>query len=176
MGATQQTPIILCALALVACGGSAPNDGGAALTAEDRDAIRAASASWVDRYNRNDWSALADTFTTSGTVMPPNGPVVQGREAIATWEAEYESGFRIALDIDEIEGVGGLAYVRGRSCVFIPDGSGDYAVDVGKFLEVRRRQADGQWLIAADAFNSDLPVGSDLQTECPFSAKPDAPD
>jgi len=30
--------------------------------------------------------------------------------------------------------------------------------DHGKFLEVRRKQADGSWLMVADIFNSDVPL------------------
>ena len=105
-------------------------------------------------------------------MMPPNGPSVQGRDAIETWEHEYETGFRIAFELLDIDGSGDVAYVSGKSCVFIPDESGVYGVDVGKFLEVRRRQASGEWLIVADVFNSDLPPGADLEQACPFSEGP----
>ena len=66
-----------------------------------------------------------------------------------------------------------MAYVRGRSCVFIPDGSGGFGVDVGKFLEIRKQQSNGQWLIEADTFNSDLGAGADLLGTCPFANVPE---
>lgn len=100
--------------------------------------------------------------------MPPNGPAVTGRAAIAEWERANETGFQIAFKLETIDGDGDTAYVRGRSCVFIPDGTGGYGVDIGKFLEVRERQTDGSWLIKADIFNSDSSVGSDLLGACPF--------
>jgi ketosteroid isomerase-like protein len=31
--------------------------------------------------------------------------------------------------------------------------------DHGKFLDVRRKQEDGSWLIVADAYNSSVPIG-----------------
>ncbi len=40
--------------------------------------------------------------------------------------------------------------------------------DVGKFLEIRERQTDGQWLITNDIFNSDIGVGEPLSSSCPF--------
>ena len=60
-----------------------------------------------------------------------------------------------------------------RSCVFIPDGAGGYGVDVGKFLEVRKQQSNGEWLIEADIFNSDLGIGADLLGTCPFADLPE---
>ena len=66
------------------------------------------------------------------------------------------------------EGRGDLAYIRGRSCVFIPLGDEIYGVDVGKYLEVREKQPDGAWLITKDIFNSDAAIGSDLLEACPF--------
>ena len=32
--------------------------------------------------------------------------------------------------------------------------------DHGKFIEIRRKQPDGSWLISRDIFNSDLPLPS----------------
>jgi ketosteroid isomerase-like protein len=104
--------------------------------------------------------------------MPPNSPEVRGHEAIATWQNENESGFRIAFDVQEIDGIGDIACVKGRSCVFIPDGEDAFLVDVGKFLEVRKKQSDGTWLIYADVFNSDAALGSQLLESCPFVANP----
>jgi ketosteroid isomerase-like protein len=142
------------------------------LSAEDRKSIQTASQTWVKTYNQNDWKALALLFSANATMMPPNSPEVRGHDAIAAWQNENESGFRIAFDIQEIQGDGNIAYVKGRSCVFIPDGDGGFLVDVGKFLEVRKKQSDGAWLIYADIFNSDASLGSDLFKSCPFAASP----
>ena len=138
------------------------------LSEADLTAIQAASDTWVATYNENDWDALADLFATDATIMPPNSPIVAGREAIAAWEAAYETGFQIAFDVEEIGGEGDIAYVRGRSCVFIPLEAGEYGVDVGKFLEIRERGENGDWLIVSDIFNSDAAIGSDLLEACPF--------
>lgn len=156
--------IVLIAASLAGC----QNDS-STFTSADRANIEAASKVWVETYNRNDWEGLSELFTVDAVMMPPNGPIVTGREAIAAWEADNETGFRIGFEIDAIEGSGIMAYVRGRSCVFIPDGAGGYGVDVGKFLEVRRRQSDGTWLIEADSFNSDLGIGSALLDSCPLN-------
>lgn len=138
------------------------------LSEADVTAIRAASAAWVDTYNENDWDALAELFTADAIMMPPNSPAIVGRDAIAAWEAEYETGFQIAFDVQEIGGEGDLAFVRGRSCVFIPLEGGGYGVDVGKYLEIRKRDETGKWLIVSDVFNSDAAMGSDLLETCPF--------
>lgn len=130
--------------------------------------IRAAIAEWVAIYNRNDWSALANQFTEDAMMMPPNTPAVTGRAAIAAWEAANESGFRISLRPDTITIVGDRAIIHGRSCVLIPLEDGAIGVDVGKFLEVRRRQSDGRWLVVQDVFNSDLATGAELEKACPF--------
>lgn len=134
----------------------------------ERSIIELSSQKWVDTYNRNDWPAIAELFTPDATMMPPNSQLVKGRKAIANWQALNETGFRIAFDIQDIHVSGNIAYVRGSSCVLIPLGDGEYGVDVGKFLEVRKKQANGEWLIHADIFNSDGAVGSDLLPSCPF--------
>lgn len=141
---------------------------GQAAIDSERSIIEMSSKKWVDTYNSNDWHALAKLFTQDATMMPPNSQLVQGREAIANWQTLNESGFRIAFDIQDIHVSSKIAYVRGSSCVLIPLGDGKHGVDVGKFLEVRKKQANGEWLIHADIFNSDGAVGSDLLPSCPF--------
>lgn len=142
------------------------------LSTSDIDAIRLASDAWVETYNQNAWSDLSSLFSEDATMMPPNNISVSGRAAIAAWEIDNESGFRIAFDIQEISGRGDMAYIRGRSCTFIPLGNGEFGVDVGKFLEIRKKQSNGQWLIQADIFNSDIPLGGELLSTCPFAELP----
>ena len=62
--------------------------------------------------------------------------------------------------IDEVEGIGELAFVRGRySMTLEPEGAPGPVNDEGKYIEIRERQPDGSWLLARDIFNSDLAPG-----------------
>lgn len=57
----------------------------------------------------------------------------------------------------EMDGRGNLAYVRGAYSLAIPMGKMMEPIhDSGKYIEMRRKQADGSWLIALDIYNCDL--------------------
>lgn len=120
----------------------------------DKAAIRASQSNWVAAYNENDWQALSQQFTEDGLLMPPGDAILMGREAIAVWEEANETGYQIRLEIDSIEISRDIAAVYGTSCVTIPVEDG-LVFDKGKYVEVRRRGKTGEWLIAADIFNSD---------------------
>jgi len=64
----------------------------------------------------------------------------------------------MSFDLDEVDGRGDLAFVRSsyRMTMEIPGAPGP-VTDEGKFVEIRRKQADGRWLVAVDIFNSNLP-------------------
>jgi ketosteroid isomerase-like protein len=52
------------------------------------------------------------------------------------------------LRIDDIRGRGDMAFVAGHSTI-VPDGGGPPVV-VGRYLDIRLRQADGTWLFYRD--------------------------
>ena len=59
----------------------------------------------------------------------------------------------------EIDGRGDLAYVRGTYAMTIVGTDGhEVGKDHGKYVEIRRRQPDGKWLIVVDMYNSDVPT------------------
>ena len=88
--------------------------------------------------------------------MPPNQPAVVGRPAIRDFNATFPPVSAFSLTNQVIDGVGDLAYVRGRYRMTLAiEGS---APDSGKYIEIRGRQADGSWKFTADIFNSDLPL------------------
>ncbi len=152
----RSNTLILLAVAslLFGCSGASPP----AFSDADRDAIRAASSAWLQAYQANDWAAVAAMYTEDAVLMPPNQREIGGRDDIRTWFEENESGNSIELEYVEIEGCGDVAYVRGKYRMTIPVEGGEPIVDVGKLLDIRRRSADGSWLVARGMFSSDLPL------------------
>ncbi len=123
----------------------------------------AAIANTIDTFVRanlaGDWAAAAALFTEDAVRMPPNEPVIEGRAAIEAAMAQIESFTDFTATPLEIDGRGGLGYSRiSFSITFtIPD-MPEPVSDTGKVIVIWRKQADGSWLIAADIWNSDLPL------------------
>lgn len=129
------------------------------LTDEEKAAIRAVTDSFLVYARARRDSATASLYTENATLMPPHQGVVEGRAAIRAFFEGFPPMAEFTATAVEIDGRGDLAYVRGTYALTIAAASGKPATpDHGKYLEIRRRQADGKWLIAVDIFNSDLPL------------------
>jgi len=127
-----------------------------ALSAKDIAAIRSISDQFSRFLLAQDFDAVAQLYTDDAVLMPPHQPAVNGRPALRTWMADFPKATLFALEIVEIDGREDLAYVRGKySMTLHPAGAPEPVEDVGKYIEIRRRQPDGSWLMAADMFNSD---------------------
>ena len=141
------------ALIITACQG-----GSGELTVEDLAVIRQVTNAWEFHVGVADWESLMVVYTDNAVVMPPNGPTLHGHEAIKTFMAGFPPITDVSLTIDEIDGNNRIAFVRGTYIMTTePEGAPEPVQDRGKYLEIRRKQADGAWLIAVDIFNSDLP-------------------
>ena len=142
------------ALGIAACQGES-----AELTVEDLAVIRQVTNAWEFHVGAADWESLMVVYTTNAVFMPPNGPTLHGHDAIKTFMAGSPPITAVSLTIDEIDGGGNLAFVRGTYTITTqPEGVSEPLEDSGKYVEIRRKQADGAWLIAVDIFNSDLPI------------------
>ena len=107
---------------------------------------------------RRDFDALAAFYTEDAVLMPPHHPAVHGRAAIKAWMAGFPHVTDFKLTIDRVDGRADLAYSRGAyTMTFRPEGAPAPINDRGKFIEVLRRQSNGDWLLEADTFNSDNP-------------------
>jgi ketosteroid isomerase-like protein len=78
-------------------------------------------------------------------VLPPNGPVVQGRPAIERFFSGFPVVTTFRQEVVETEGVGNLAYAMAKS-------------DVGKVITIWRKQPDNSWLVVRGIWNSDTPM------------------
>jgi uncharacterized protein (TIGR02246 family) len=131
----------------------------AQLTDDEIRANRALVAQFADKMRTGDWAGVAAMYTEDGLLMPPNQPAVQGTSAIQGWMAQFPSLSAFELEVDAVDGRADMAVVRGTyRMTFTLPGSSVPVADVGKFLEVRRKES-GQWRIALDMFNSNNPTG-----------------
>ena len=125
---------------------------------KDVAAIRAQTAEFAKGMNAADFASVAALYAETATFMPPNQPLVSGRAAIEAWMKGFPPFKDFLLQIVEVDGRGDIAFCRGTySMTIAPPGAPAPMKDTGKYIEVRRRQKDGSWKIAADIFNSDLP-------------------
>jgi uncharacterized protein (TIGR02246 family) len=131
-----------------------------AFTDTDRAAIRSAIEEFTADVNRGDFgAAVAAGYTKDGTIMPPNGPAVEGRDAIQKAFEAMGRPVAFSQPIVEINGEGNLAYARvNYDLTLTPPNAKAPANDKGKALIVMRKEADGRWRTIRGMWNSDLPL------------------
>jgi ketosteroid isomerase-like protein len=128
----------------------------AALTETDIAAIRAVSEVFSEHMKARDFASLGKLYTEDAVLMPGGAPAVSGRAAIGEFMAGFPPLSRVELAVEEIDGRGDLAFVRGSFAMTMePEGAPAPVEMVGKYIEIRARQDDGSWLISRDIFNSD---------------------
>jgi uncharacterized protein (TIGR02246 family) len=127
------------------------------LTSQDRREIKAFYENWSGRLLKQDFEGMAELYTQDAVVMPPNHPVVRGKKEMLDFMRAFPRVTRAEFQVDEIDGYGDIAYVTGRYAMTLqPEGAPKPIDDRGKYIEIRRKQPDGSWLLARDIFNSDL--------------------
>lgn len=146
--------LIALAVTLAGCQPAAP----AGLSEADVQAIRRADQAAVAALVANDWAAWAAGFAEQGMIMPPNSEAVTGRDGIQAWAAGFPPLTAFEAQVEEIEGLGNLAYVRGSYSLTITPPGGTPMPDRGKYMYVARKQPDGSWKVVRDMWNSDLPL------------------
>ncbi len=141
------------AISVAACAG-----GAASLSDADIAAIEERVESFAAAANADDWGGVAALYTEDGVLMPPNGPAVQGRAAIEAFFAAFPPSSGLTLNPAEIDGRGDLAFVRGTYSLTLEIEGMERVQETGKYIDIRRKQEDGSWLIAVDIFNTDTPL------------------
>jgi uncharacterized protein (TIGR02246 family) len=156
------------ALLLPACQASnkstndfAEANGSAAVdTTADEKAIRGQVDRWLQLVKAKDAAAIAGLYTEDGAVMPPNGPIGKGHDAIQkAWASMMGTpGLDLTFTPEQIivSSSGDMALDRGTYKLAIsPNGKSE--TETGKYVVVWRK-VRGEWRAAADIFNSDLPA------------------
>lgn len=129
-------------------------------TGADEKAIRGQVDHWLQLVKAKDAAAIARLYADDGAVMPPNGPIGKGHDAIQkTWASMMATpGFDLTFTPEQIivSSSGDMALDRGTYKLAIAP-KGPAQSDTGKYVVVWRK-VGGEWKAAADIFNSDLPA------------------
>jgi ketosteroid isomerase-like protein len=121
---------------------------------DSRSAIEAANKRFVEAFSKADAARIADMYAEGARVMPPNSPMVQGRQKIQElWQSLINTGAKLTLSTSDVEAQGNVLYEVGTYELIFPDNKRD----AGKYVVVWRRQK-GDWKLAVDIWNSNMPL------------------
>lgn len=126
----------------------------------EEQAIRARLAEGMAAVAAKDVDRFANLYAPDAALLLANVPIIQGRPAIRAELQKLFSApnmsFSFASTKIEVAKSGDLAYELGTNR-FVADMPEGRVNDQGKYLAAWKK-IDGQWMLVADAGNSDLPL------------------
>ena len=125
----------------------------------NRDALLQRDREWAAIAEQGrDVERILSFWTEDATIIPPSGPVVNGKSAIRDYVQKSLAipGFRIlwrpasvAISAD-----GTLGYTTGENSVTVPGPEGKLVTIPGRYATVWRRDDGGDWRCVIDIWNS----------------------
>jgi ketosteroid isomerase-like protein len=144
-------PVLLLA---AACSGPAAEE----FTTKDAGTIRQQIDAFVTAFNAKDVSKILEIYADNSVFMPPNEPIIRGKDALKSFYTDIfkRGATNLRLDTVEVSGHGPIAYHSGTYELDYKPATGAPGRDRGKFLFVLRKMANA-WKYQYTMWNSDLP-------------------
>jgi len=123
--------------------------------------VGAVAQAFHDGVANRDAAALASLYTENARFLPPGMEPCEGRaQTQSALQQLLDMGAR-SLDLEplEVRESDNLTVEYGRYALRIEPKGNEAVTDVGKYLVVHERQADGSTKIMYDIFNSNTPGG-----------------
>ena len=117
------------------------------LSENDAAAIRGLTDAHLEAILAHDPDAFLRTCTDDIQFFPPDVATVSGQEACRAYLDDFPTPKTFTAEgIQNLEGVGDLAYWQGQAHAIFDDGEDTTFT----FLAVARKQGDGSWKMARD--------------------------
>ena len=123
---------------------------------ETVETVKPATVEELGQMNRDfakalvakDATAAAHLYTENASLLPPNEPIVTGRENIKNyWQGAIDAGL-IAASVKTIDAGsdGDLGYEIGTFELKFQAEDGSIITDIGKYTELLKRNSEGRWI------------------------------
>ena len=130
----------------------------------DVEADVAAIKAWYERYvainNAGDFDSFGTSWTEDVVWLPPDAPVVIGKEAILDYARPFFELYSIhqEITVEEIKVSGRIAFARSsNSEKYSPKGEGGAIETNFKAIFIFQRKNDGTWISSHAIWNSNIP-------------------
>lgn len=137
----------------------------------ESQAIRSIDSTAAQLVASKDLVGITNLYAEDAIFMPPNAPqAATPAEISSVWAGWLQANPTLVLEATKVEvsQAGDLAYSAGSYRVSMDGPTGARMEDEGKYV-VAWKKVDGQWKIAADIFNSNLPLAPADTTAAPKS-------
>ena len=121
--------------------------------------VEAGERRWLERMNGGDAAGVAAMYESDARLMPPNMEIMAGRETIEAFCKEFTAlDAKLSFELLDVHEGGDLCVAVGTYEMDVRPPGADPQHDRGKYIEVWRRAAGGEWRIIEDIFNSSEPA------------------
>jgi ketosteroid isomerase-like protein len=130
-------------------------------TAELRHYIDTAQSRYIAAAIKGDVATIGGFYTNDASVFAPNAKAAIGRGEIDKANTEMFAALKVAslkLATSDLETSGDFGVETGTYEQTLQPKTGKAIHDVGKYLLVWKKQAEGSWKIFREIYNSDLPA------------------
>jgi uncharacterized protein (TIGR02246 family) len=125
-------------------------------------AVRYQDGQWSKAAESRDLEKLLSFYTDDAVVLPAHAAIASTKDSIRNIFQRLLSIPGVALSWKPTEvtvaGSGDLACSTGAYEMSAPDDTGKLSIDRGKYVAVWKKQPDGNWKVAVDIWNTDLPL------------------
>ena len=129
----------------------------------DQKAISDGEAAWVADWKARDLEKIVGYYADDAVLMEPDVPAIKGKDAIRAFTKQSLDDKNLAVtftttDVEVSKG-GDLACSHGTYTVTLTDAKTRKPVkEIGKYVTVYRKTADGSWKAILDIGNVDAPA------------------
>jgi ketosteroid isomerase-like protein len=113
--------------------------------------------------NEKDALAAAILYDENASILPPNEPIVTGRENIqAYWQGAIDAGIIDAsVKTIDAKSSGDLGYEIGMYTLRFLGAQKDTLVETGKYTEILKRNEEGKWISIYGMWSSNEPASNE---------------
>lgn len=143
------------AAAALSPGATAP-----ASNAEARKFIDSITVRYIDAVTKGDVATISSFYTEDTEILAPNAKATHGRAEMDKANTDMFKSMKVALKLatEDVQTSGDFAVHTGTYDQTLTPKTGKPIHDVGKYLLVWKRQADGSWKVFREIYNTDLPA------------------